>query len=117
MRPLLLLLILSSSLFSAELILPSRFLERGGTLPVVYRTNSLATGKGTLALRWTDAHNRVVDERTIAVELNDENEIGFPLDLGRAAAMRNEVTVRFVFDGVNRKGEKDHREESAKAEF
>src|SRR5262249_47179909 len=41
----------------------------------------------------------------------------FWIDLRRAAAMRNQITAHLQFDGVNRKGEKDHREEDAKAEF
>ena len=31
--------------------------------------------------------------------------------------MRNTLDARFVFDGVNRKGQTDHREENARADF
>ena len=102
---------------SAELILPSPALERTGLVPVVYRTNSLATGKGELTIRWSDSLGRVIDDRKIPVELNDENEIGFSIDLRRAVAMRNELTARFRFEGVNRRSQKDTRDETTKVEF
>jgi hypothetical protein len=111
------LVLAASSAWSAEIVLPAAPLERGGPAQAVYRTNQPATGKGELSIRWTDAHSRVVEDRRIPVELIDENEIGFTLDLRRAAAMRNVLSAHFQFDGVNKKGEKDHREEDAKAEF
>jgi len=44
-------------------------------------------GRGT-GINWTDVHGRRVDDRKIPVELTDEDHIGFPLDLRRAAAMK-----------------------------
>jgi len=111
------LLFSSLVLRSADLILPSPALERTGPVPVLYRTNSLATGKGELSIRWIDSYNRVIEDRKIPVELNDENEIGFTIDLRRAAAMRNELTARFRFEGMNRRNQKDTRDESVKVEF
>jgi hypothetical protein len=72
---------------AAEIALPSQALERDRAVTAVYRLNGQATGKGTLAVRWTDALGRIVEERTIPVELVDETEIRFPLDLTRAVAM------------------------------
>ncbi len=117
MRSFLLLALAGTAAFSAEIVLPGTPLERAGPAPIVYRTNQLATGKGELAVRWTDAHGRLVEDRKIAVELLDENEIGFTLDLRRAAAMRNELTAHLHFEGVNRKGEPDRRDEETKTEF
>jgi len=97
--------------------MPAGPLDRSGPAQLVYRTNQLATGKGELSVRWTDAYGRVVEHRKIPIELVDENEIGFALDLRRAAAMRNLLAAHFLFDGVNKRGERDHREEDAKAEF
>lgn len=105
------------SALGGELVLPSRALEREGTVIAVYRTNGQATGKGTLALRWTDVLGRVVEERTLPVELLDGQEVRFPLDLRRAVAMVNELRVQFSFDGKDRKGRPDHREETVTAEF
>ncbi len=102
---------------AAEIVLPSSALERDGPAQVIYRTNGLATGKGELSIKWTDSYGRVVDDRKIPVQLTDESEIRFTLDLRRAVAMRNELSVRFAFEGVNRKGEKDRREEDAQTSF
>src|SRR5262245_6402376 len=102
---------------AAEIVPPSASMERSGPLPFVYRTNSLATGKGELSIRWTDSYGRVIEDRKIPVELNDENEISFTLDLRRAVAMRNEVIAQFKFDGQNKRNQPDHREETAKVEF
>ena len=109
--------LLASSAWGAEIVLPAGPLERSGPVRIVYRTNQLATGKGELSIRWTDVHERTVEDRKIPVELIDEAEIGFTLDLRRAAAMRNTLTAHFHFEGANRKGAPDHREEDAKAEF
>jgi len=102
---------------AAEIVLPSLALERDRPVTAVYRTNGQATGQGTLAIKWTDALNRVVEERTVAIELTDETEVRFTLDLRRAVAMSNQLSVRFTFDGVDKKGVKDHREEDARVSF
>ena len=74
---------------AAELVLPSAALERDGPITAVLRTTPQATGKGTLAIRWTDILGRVVEERTMPVEMTDETEIRFSLDIRRAVAMSN----------------------------
>ena len=103
--------------FGGEIILPSNALERDRTVEAVYRTGSQATGKGTLAVQWTDVFSRVVEDRKIPIQLEDENEVGFKLDLRRAVAMKNELRVHFSFRGVNQKGERDVREEDAELSF
>jgi hypothetical protein len=102
---------------AAEIILPSSALERDAPVRVVYRTNALATGKGELSVKWTDVFGRVVEDRKIPFVLTDESELGFTLDLRRAVAMQNELSVHFSFDGVNKKGERDHRQEDARTSF
>jgi hypothetical protein len=102
---------------AGEILLPSQALERDSVVAATYRTNGLATGKGELAISWTDVHGRLVDDRKIPVELTDEDHIGFPLDLRRAAAMKNSLQVHFSFEGRNKKGEPDKREEDAAATF
>jgi hypothetical protein len=102
---------------AAEIVLPAPDLERDQTVTATYRTGSLATGKGTLEIHWSDALGRVVEERKSPIESTDEGEIRFPLDLRRAVAMQNTLTARFTFDGVNRKGAADHRDETAEASF
>jgi hypothetical protein len=102
---------------AGEILLPSQALERDSVIAITYRTNGLATGKGELAINWTDVHGRLVDDRKIPIELTDEDHIGFPLDLRRAAAMKNTLHVRFSFEGHNKKGEPDKREEDAATTF
>jgi glycosyl hydrolase family 42 (putative beta-galactosidase) len=102
---------------AGEIVLPAADLERGQVVTALYRTSDLASGKGTLALRWTDVPGRVVEDWTLPVELTDENEIRFPLDMRRAVAMKNTLAAHFVFDGVNRKGASDHRDEQAQVNF
>ena len=98
-----------------DLIFPSS-VERDAPVPAVYRI-SRATGKGDLALRWTDVYGRLIDERKIQLELNDETEIGFSIDVRRAVAMKNDLQVHFTFDGVNKRGAPDHRDENAHITF
>jgi len=100
-----------------EIVLPASALERGAPVTAYYRTNSRATGKGSLSIRWSDAHGRVVEDRQIPVELLDETDVGFLLDLRRAAAMKNDLGVRFSFEGVDQKGNRDKREEEAHVSF
>jgi hypothetical protein len=111
------LFLFAGSSLAAEIILPAPALERDGVVPVTYRTRSQATGRGQLAIRWTDAHGRVVDDRTLAIELTDETDIIFHLDLRRAAAMKNDLIAHLTLDGVDKKGAPDRRDEKASASF
>ena len=114
-------LVLSAALatpaLAGEIILPSHALERGGVVQAVYRTNGLATGKGQLFINWTDVHGRMVEDRKVPFQLMDEDRVGFPLDLRRAAAMKNMLRVHFTLQGRNKKGEPDMREERAETVF
>ena len=118
-------LLLWSALASgAELIFPGSHsgvatiaLERDKPFTLIFKTGLQATGKGQLLVRWTDIYGRVVVDQKLPVELTDENEIRFPLDLRRALAMQNELHVHFSFSGFDKKGRKDVREEDADAAF
>jgi hypothetical protein len=100
-----------------ELLLPSSALERTGPVQVIYKTGWPSTGKGELSIKWTDVYGRVVEDRKVAFTLTDEAQVGFELDLRRAVAMENELSVHFSFAGKNKKGERDDREEEAKISF
>ncbi len=102
---------------AGELVLPSTALERDKDVTLIYRTVGQATGKGDLRVKWTDVYGRIVEDRTIPVELTDETEIRFPLDMRLAISMQNDLRVHFSFDGINKKGEKDHRAEDADVHF
>jgi len=101
---------------AADLVFPS-VVERNGPVTAIYRMSHQASGNGQLAVKWTDVFGRVVEDRTIPVQLTDETEIRFPLDLSRTVTMVNEVNAHLSFEGVNKKGEKDTRDEQASASF
>lgn len=107
----------TTATFGAELVLPSTALERTGPVHVVFKTLPLATGRGQFSIEWTDVYGRVVDRRAVPVEMNDETDIGFDLDLRRAEAMQNEVRAHLVFDGQDKKGAADHRDQEARVTF
>lgn len=113
--PAVLLLALPAS--AAEIVLPSTVLERQGSVAAVYRTGPLATGKGELSLKWTDSYGRLVEDRKMPVQLEDESEIAFSLPVYRALAMKNNLRAHLSFEGVNKKGDRDHREEDATLDF
>lgn len=112
-----LLALIPVSAWAGEVILPSPALERDGPVTVIYRTQPQATGKGQLTIRWTDVYNRVVEDQTIPVELVDETDIQFHLDLRRAGGMRNTLEVRLSLKGVDQAGKPDERNESAQVSF
>src|ERR1017187_1607233 len=116
LQTMVLVFLLPAAGLAAEIVLPARAMERDAPVTAIYRTNGQATGKGTISVRWTDILGRVVEERQIPVELTDESEIRFALDLRRAIAVSNTLEAKFSFDGVNQRG-KDHREESATVDF
>ena len=107
----------ATSLYAAQLELPGNAFERDAVVTAVYRTNPQAIGKGELLIHWTDALGRVVEERRLPVELSDETEIRFDLDMRRAVTMANNLRAEFRFEGVNRKDAPDHRNETATATF
>lgn len=117
MRAILAFLISSTIAFGAELILPSAALERNGPVRAIFRSAPLVTGHGEFSIEWTDSYGRVIDRRTIPVELNDETDIGFDLDLRRAEAMQNELDAHLVLDGRDKNGKVDHRDQEARLAF
>jgi hypothetical protein len=89
--------------WASDLVFPSA-VERTGEVAGVYRMNSRATGKGQLAIRWRDVYGRVIEDRKIPIELNDETEIGFTLDIHSGVAMKNTIEAHLNLDGVNKRG-------------
>src|SRR3981189_2385226 len=96
--------------FAGEILLPSAALERTGPVQFIYKTAWPSTGQGQLSIKWTDVYGRVFEDRKLPVVLTDESQVGFELDLRRAVAMQNDLSVHFSFAGKNRKGEPDTRE-------
>jgi hypothetical protein len=109
-------LFVSTACLAGQLILPSDVLTRDRVVPVTYRLAGQITGDGKVSMRWTDSLGRVIEDRTFTVSLADEDEFTFPVDLRRAVAMRNQITVHFSIDGSNLKGS-DRREDDANVTF
>ena len=100
----------------ATLILPSPVLERRGLVPVRLRMEHGYTGEGHLSVRWTDSLGRVVEDDVRTIDLRDEIEFSFPLDLSRAIAMKNSLHVSLALDAVTAKG-KVHVKQEASTDF
>lgn len=100
----------------AGLTLPSTVLDRKGTVAAVFQFSHAHTGKGQLHVRWTDSLGRVVQEYTKTVELTDEPELSFPVDLSRAFAMENTLEARFTLDETTAKG-KEHVDDTSRVDF
>ena len=108
---------LAINALAGELVLPASTLPNAGTIPVAYKLHNGFTGKGTLQIRWSDSLNRVVEERNIPIQLVDETEIHFSLDMSRAVAMKNDLHAHFSADGADARGVNGHREDDADASF
>jgi hypothetical protein len=53
----------------------------------------------------------------MAVQLNDETDIGFDIDLRLAEAMQNELRRHLVLDGRDKNGKRDHGDQEAQLGF
>ena len=100
----------------ASLNLPSPVLERRGLVPIGFKMEHGYTGTGQLRVRWTDSLGRVVEDDAHPIDLRDEIEFFFPLDLSRAIAMKNSLHVSLSLDAVTATG-KAHVEQEASADF
>ena len=108
---------LASALTAGTIELPSAAWERNAVAVANYRMSSAVTGSGQIKIHWTDVLGRVVEDRAIPVELHDELEIHFSLDIRRAVAMKNHLQIHLSLQGKNLKGEADNREEDAALDF
>ena len=88
----------------ASLSLPSKTLERTGSVAATMHFSHAHTGKGTLHVRWNDSLGRVVEEYSKPVELTDEEDLIFPVDMRRAVAMQNTLEARYTLDESTPKG-------------
>jgi hypothetical protein len=102
---------------AGQLILPSSTLSGTGSVPITFKLPLGLTGKGTLQVRWTDSLDRLVEDGTVPIELTDETEIRFSIDLSRAIAMKNDLHAHLSLDGADARGKAGHHEEDADASF
>ena len=102
---------------ASTLVLPAPALERDKVVAATYRLDHQMTGQGRFTVHWTDSLGRVVEERTEALELVDEEHFSFPLDLRRAVAMKNTVRVHLSLGGTDKKQRAAHAEEDTEVQF
>jgi hypothetical protein len=102
---------------AGPLVLPSSSLERTGEVPVVYHLGRGFTGRATLHIHWTDSLGRVVEDKTVTADLLDETAITFHIDMSRAVAMKNHLSVDLSLDGKGINGAAFRRDETAEADF
>src|SRR5215467_14452766 len=88
-----------SAAWSGEIVLPAPALDRNIQIQARYRIDAPTTGRGTLIVTWTDVYNRLIEQRVIPVDLRGGSDVAFPLDLRRAVAMRNRITVQLSLAG------------------
>jgi hypothetical protein len=100
-----------------QIILPSSTLDRTGPVPIMYHLYQGFTGRATVHVQWTDVLGRVVEDVTYPVDLIDETDITFPIDMSHAVAMKNHLHVDVSFDGKDISGAAFNRQESADADF
>ncbi len=99
-----------------ELVLPQA-VERNQSIEVVYRLESPTTGHGFLDIEWSDVDGRVVERRRIPVDLTDAAQMAFQLDIRRAVTMKNQLAAHLSFDGIDRSGNKSHRDNDEATSF
>lgn len=80
----------------ADAILLPQDLTRDRVIAATYRLDAPVTGTGTLAITWTDALGRLVEQRSLPVALAHAARIVFPLDLRRAVVTGNHLSARLT---------------------
>jgi hypothetical protein len=80
-----------------EIVMPSHRLDQNQTVDAVYRFDQASTGAGTLTFEWTDALSRLIERRQTPFTLSNDSDVHFPLDLRRAVATINELSVHLSF--------------------
>ncbi|WP_119417764.1 beta-galactosidase [Desertibaculum subflavum] len=94
----LLLTMLGAPVAADQLIVPQPA-DRGASVTAHYRLDRPIRARGHLDIEWTDQYGRQVDRRRVPVELADQIDATFTLDLRRAVALRNHLSARLTLGG------------------
>ncbi|MGH9327591.1 MAG: beta-galactosidase [Terriglobia bacterium] len=100
-----------------NLILPSATLQRTGRVTVIFPLARGFTGQATLHIVWTDSLGRTVLDKTEITDLVDETSIPFHIDMTRAIAMKNHLSVDLALNGTGIQGGPIQKTETAEADF
>lgn len=103
--------------FADQVVLPTKGIERDGTIKVLYRLSRPVTGRALLTIDWRDAFGRAVEHREVRVGLLDQSALDFSLDLRRAVAVQNELRVHLSLDEKSGNRATHHRENDLTARF
>lgn len=93
-------LLLGGGVAADQLTLSADNPERDGPVTATYRLDRPTTATGVLHVEWTDDLGRLVERRSLAVALADSAEISFPIDMRRAATMRNQLRAWLSLHGA-----------------
>src|SRR5215470_10711588 len=72
------LLLWASAAWSGEIVLPAPALDRDVQIQARYRIDAPTTGRGTLIVTWTDVYSRLIEQRSIPVDLRGGLDVLFP---------------------------------------
>ena len=92
--------IMPASVGAGQIVLPAAAFDRDGRLSAFYRAELKNPAKGRITITWTDVYDRLIEQRSIPVDLRRSSEVPFTLDLRRAVAMHNTLSVRLSLDQV-----------------
>jgi len=95
-------LIAAGAARAGTLDLPAPALTRGGEVSIPYRLPAVLSGSGTLTVVWTDKLGRKVWRESKAVTLDKQDRLEIRLDLRRAVAALNMLSVRLHLDDAGR---------------
>ena len=99
-RATLLALLLATPAWAADTLHPPTHADRGTQSRAVLRLDPPVTGPATLDLEWTDTLGRVAERRRTALTLGATTELPIPLDLRRAVALHNTLSVTLTQPGA-----------------
>ncbi len=89
---------------SADELAVPKSAERDRQINAAYRFDTPATGRGSLAIEWTDADGRLVERRQIPLDLAGAAQVTFPLDMRRAVTVVNRLAAHLSLDGDDHGG-------------
>ena len=102
---------------AADELVPPSSLERNRPADFVYRLDKALSGRGSLDIEWSDVVGRVVERRRIPLDLTDETEVVFSLDMRRAVTAGNQISAHLKITSGGRNVGYSDRENAVFASF
>jgi hypothetical protein len=108
--------VLADGAVADELVPPSP-LERNRPADFVYRLDKALSASGSLDIEWSDVVGRVVERRRTPLDLTDETEVVFSLDMRRAVTAGNQISARLKITSGDRKVRHGDRKNAVSVSF